>query len=447
MSDIVRIVCLVCMLSSLEAVSQYVLIGAVSDRYLQQPIAGVKVAHNAGNALAITDSDGLFQFETSRKSITLRFSHVAYKDTTVQIRFSDKSDTLLLHLTMVYETYNLPAAEIGESPAPETVFGSTVSHVADFCFLDDYLLLLGYSREDRWKSQNESKITRYHGCRLFLQDSLGVVVDSLTVSDEITGLETAFDGTPFLITEKDAYEVYHREGRLGTSIHELSFYADRIKPLIDSIQGYYLLSDYAPDYPAFSVYSFEPGDTAYIRLRTISDKLQMELMRSEYKYLPTRQKLDAYRLELKTGIDKEIIASWMSGFSQSLYAESLYAPVIVLNDTICIFDHYSDQLARYLPHSNRSLDSIRFGFHEKKSNLKYRRKLIPNDEKTEVYAVFERSGFLYLRQYHLDTGDLAEPRRLSFRYPARVKIRKGYAYYLYRPFESDQKYFLYREQL
>ena len=80
---------------------------------------------------------------------------------------------------------------------------------------------------------------------------------------------------------------------------------------------------------------------------TITDARTLELFRSQYKYMQGRDKVIAMDLALETGIDAEIIAGYMTGFPDDLYFHPPYAPLFVINDTLCVFDHYRERIARY----------------------------------------------------------------------------------------------------
>jgi hypothetical protein len=47
----------------------------------------------------------------------------------------------------------------------------------------------------------------------------------------------------------------------------------------------------------------------------------------------------------------------------------------------------------------------------------------------------------------LKTGNITEKVRLEFRYIDKIAIQNNFVYYVYRPFESTQKKFLYKERL
>jgi hypothetical protein len=45
------------------------------------------------------------------------------------------------------------------------------------------------------------------------------------------------------------------------------------------------------------------------------------------------------------------------------------------------------------------------------------------------------------------TGEIEKVHPLYYKYPEKLKVKNGYAYYIYRPFESLQNKYLYREKL
>ena len=64
-----------------------------------------------------------------------------------------------------------------------------------------------------------------------------------------------------------------------------------------------------------------------------------------------------------------------------------------------------------------------------------------------LYAVFARNGQQWLRPIDPVTGTLGDRRRITYRYPERLQVHGGAAYYIHRPVESLQKRSIYRERL
>ncbi|MGB0425017.1 MAG: hypothetical protein ACPGED_11855, partial [Flavobacteriales bacterium] len=168
--------------------------------------------------------------------------------------------------------------------------------------------------------------------------------------------------------------------------------------------------------------------------------------RSEYKWLSTRDKLNAKRLEIATGIDKEIFGAYMTGFSNSPYYNALYAPLFVENDSVFVFDHYADFMYTYTQNYEK-LDSVPISYHKGKTSRFWEEQVIFDQGNGNAYTVFRRNGNCYLQGIDKKSGESLGNFKMFHRYPENLVIKNGEVYYVYRPFESPQKKFLYREDI
>jgi hypothetical protein len=180
-------------------------------------------------------------------------------------------------------------------------------------------------------------------------------------------------------------------------------------------------------------------------LLNVEDELQMKMHRASYRDLKGRDKLKAFRTELETGIDKEIVGGFMAGHHQSIYHEETYAPLIVAADTVFIFDYCSNML--YKADKELSLaDSVEINHHQK-GGQNWQRNLLQDKASQKIYAVYEKHGYIYLRLIDQASGSTVSSFKLYHRYPENIKVQSGKVYYTYRPFGSIQKKFLYSEKL
>jgi hypothetical protein len=170
----------------------------------------------------------------------------------------------------------------------------------------------------------------------------------------------------------------------------------------------------------------------------------MELYRSEYKWADIRTKLWAKEKENETGIDAEI---WVGAnyFTQSIYYKQLYAPLFVINDTVLVFDHYKNWMYRFSRVGNM-IDSLPIYYHLQPKQTGWKKQLIQDQITGQIYLLFDKAGWMSLKRFDVKTGKLAETIPLSFRYADKILIRNNCVYYTYRPFETAQKKFLYKER-
>jgi hypothetical protein len=136
----------------------------------------------------------------------------------------------------------------------------------------------------------------------------------------------------------------------------------------------------------------------------------------------------------------------MSGFTKSIYITPLYAPLFIVNDTICIFNHYTGQLYHY-DTQQKLLDSVPINYHHPKNWKEWKKKIFADEFENKIYALYSKDGRQYLKEIDFRTGIIKNTYKLQNHSAEKIKIREGWAYYIYRPFESTQQKFLYREKI
>lgn len=341
-------------------------------------------------------------------------------------------DTLRLEIRMKFReiagptVYGIPV---------ETVYGNQKVNVSDFEFIgDDHFVMLVY----------EQKLNK--GSKIIYTDKNQLELSSYEVMDVAKEFYRDFLGKLFLICEKNVFEINVQDDILSLTKTDKKFFEDQIKPWVDTTDYKAYYSNFVSFYPAFDYYAYSTIDSSVTKLTTIIDKPLMELYRAQYKYVSGRDKLEAYRMELATGIDKEIwIAVW-TGFPNSLYYKELYAPMFVKNDTILVFDHYKNKMFRY-DRNNHVIDSLEINYHTSNDKREWEELLVQDRNKQRIFSVFLRGGKYYLKELNTATGEIRKVYPLYYKYPQKLKIKDNYAYYIYRPFESLQNKYLYREKL
>lgn len=150
-------------------------------------------------------------------------------------------------------------------------------------------------------------------------------------------------------------------------------------------------------------------------------------------------------MEQDLGIDKEIIIG-ASIFTNSIFYKEIYAPLFVKNDTIYVFDFYKELMFSYDMEGD-PIDSIAITHHLQPKKTGWKNQLLQDSETGEIFAVFDRVGNTTLRHIDLETGELGEGIQLHYRYVDKLALQNNAAFYIYRPYESAQKKYLYKENL
>lgn len=412
----------------------YTISGKVTDPN-NYPVkdAVVSMASSPSNYVR-TDSNGEYKLTHYYSSPTsLMVNHVSFAQSRTKIDKnlikSAVNNKIIVNVRMSYKT--LEQVVIKGKRVPDTVFGSELTSVADYEFAGDYMVLLSYNKSLRKEAY------------LQLTSKRNTLVTTFKTPPNPVRLFKDFENRIYLITQTRVYLINVVQSEFRLRPVDLKFFSEFTSKIIDTVNQHFLYSDFNASYPAFHYYSQPFQDSSGKKIHKVENKFMMDLYRAEYKYAPQKQKLWAFRQELRTGIDKEI---WIgaSNFTQSLYYEPLYAPLFINNDTVLIFDHYSDYLIKLDLDFNK-LDSVPINYHKSKQKKYWEQPLLKDKEEKKLYGLFLKDGYYYLRPINLNDGSTLISFKLRYKYVENVKVENGYVYYIYRPFESSQKKFLYRE--
>jgi len=418
---------------------EFVLFGKVYDSQYKKPIPGVNV--KLGEQRTHTNSDGEFAIKVVFKDeLIAKFTHVGFKGfekrlTAKMAKRKVIGDTLYWNNIVLHEV-TLTGITVS-SHRVDTVFGSPQYSVEDYSFLpNNRLLLLAYEKTLNKQAQ------------ILLTDIVQDTIDTLstyTVPGNALYLYTDYASLNYVICKEKVYRINIR----GDEIHLLQipnedFYGFHQR-VIDTIGEKYYYSNYNELYPAVKFYVTERNDTTHTELYEVKDDFMMELYRAQYKYVSGRDKLWAYRKEQATGIDKEI---WIgaSSFTQDILYKPVYAPLFIINDTVLVFDQYKNKILKFDEY-NDSAGVYFMNYHQAPKGEKWEQPIIEDKSEELVYAIYNGGGYTYVRQLKYRSGVTGKTTKLKFRFIENIKIDKGYVYYIYRPFESSQKRFLYKEEL
>lgn len=433
-----KLVAILILLVPVLAKAQVTLQGKVVDRGTQLPLQNAHVVVvNENIEGAVTNFKGAFELKLPSENwleFTLKITYVGYDSMYVKVREFWDTDKETPIFQLDAKSINLGDAVI-RAPLPDTVHGSRIYSIQDFAFVEDDLLLMTYEKTLKRGAElrlidgtSDEELSRYflpETPKKFIRDYRGIL-----------NLEME-NGNIFQID-------IEKESILLSDVDTKEF-KGRILPVLDSMNHALYFSTFQESYPAVDYMAYEMSESGYYKIKTIEDEIMMDMYRAEYKYMDVRTKLWAFQQEVNTGIDKEI---WVGAniFTQSPYYEEIYAPLFFVQDTIYVFDHYSDQLFKYKDYKT-PIDSLGIDYHKKSHKTGWDKLLLQDQALQDLYVVYYKHSITKLKRFNPSTGKIDGTFELHFKYAENHKIKDGYVYYIYHPFESPQKKFLYREEL
>ncbi|MCH2230463.1 MAG: hypothetical protein MK105_08970 [Crocinitomicaceae bacterium] len=368
--------------------------------------------------------------------IDFSFKHFKYKELTLRKKVNqrDVADTLFFTFEMEYiRIQNLNEIVAAAPGVPVVYYGSPKLHVSDFEIMNNGdVLLLTYPK----RLKKGSELLVWNGLQ---------VKGRFTVPNLAEKLERDYRGNSHIICNDAVFGVHVTDSEIALSSIDKDYFLKYLSPILDTNKTKMYFSNFNKDYPAFDYFAYDRMDSTYTKILEIQDDLMMELYRSEYKWVDVRTKLWAKTKEMQTGIDAEV---WVGAnyFTQSVYYKELYAPMFHRNDTLFVFDYYKDKLRTFDDQGNK-LDSISIYHHYDKKHTGWEGNLIQDRVTGQIYAVFDRAGYTFLGLIDTKTGEINKHVKLEYRYAHGMTVHNNFVYYIYRPFESAQKKFLYKERL
>ncbi len=411
------------------------LTGKVVDEITQKPLQAVSVGILNSTYGTTTNNKGEFLFSIPyKKHVSLMISLLGYNKRVKELDIKDGQDSVFTFIILSQKMLTTDTVSVFADLKPDTLIGAPNYGVYDFEFYEDKFILLTAEK-------NLSK------AELRLADEKGKILTMYFIPKEGGEAKEFFKdymGYTNLICKNLIYRVslYHDRFLLTPLAHEdVNAF---IKPIIDTVNNKLIFSDYWKDYPLFNYFTYNLNDSLKKQLHTVENKELMESYNFEYYALKPREKLEARRLAMDLNTDKRIVAALMSGFTKSMFYEPLFAPLYIIKDTICVFDHYKDRLYHF-DENGAKIDSFPISYNHPKNWREWKHKMLKDDIENFIYAVYDKNGHKYIKQIDYNNGKELGKYTLQFHSADKLKIHNGYAYYVYRPFESTQEKFFYRE--
>lgn len=402
-----------------------------------KPVQGALIQILNSNYNTLSDAKGAFKITLPHKQhVSILVKHTSYVSKVKELDVNDTAESAVINFRLTFKEIILDSVAVKPKLKPDTIAYSGKYSIYDFDFYEDkYILLTAANKLDK--------------AEIKLADNNGKIL-STTKIPEGSGLAKElfhdYMGYTNIICENAIYRVIvYNNAFIIFSLNAKDFNSF-VKPIIDTINNKLIFSDYWKEYPAFNYYSYDEKEKSKDKIISITNADLMSIYNMEYYYMKPRQRLEAREVADAYNVDKTVAAAVMSGFTKSLFYDPLYAPLFILKDTICVFDHYKDALYHF-DKQGKKLDSISISYNHPKNWREWKHLMLKDDFENSIYAVYANNGHKYIKYIDHRDGKVKGKYKLIFHSADKVKVRDGYIYYVYRPFESTQEKFLYRERI
>ena len=409
--------------------------GTIIDSETKQPIALAHIKIHNQNIITKTDEQGAFNmYFYAQKRTTLVISHTSYQ-TTYEVVNAEK-DTLNLTINLEKKTVELTTFTVEDNSKPIAVFKSVEISIADYEFSKDNFIFIAYEK-------NPAKDSK-----LYLVDKQQTILATHFIPCEPVELYTDYLGNINLICKKAIYRIeISNQNQITLYKLPLEDFYQLIKPVIDTLGKSIIFSDFLQQFPRFKYYAFNTEDTTMSIIKEVVHKDMDWQYQYEYYDLNNAEKQFAKRMAKKyKDYDKHDIAAAMTGFASNFMYEEVYAPLFIINDTIHIFDHYENEIAKFI-YDTVPTASVNIDYHIQQNGSKWKKQLFMDELNGDIYALFLKQGYFILKKINTQTGRVISETKLQHQFVSKIKIKEGYVYYTYKPQQTLQKKFLFKEKL
>jgi len=419
-----------------------VLNGHVLDAVTELPVQGAHITTTASGG-AITDAKGAFAITIQPGSAdTLFVGHLSYEPAArpVAALVQDGGGVVIIKLRS--RTYTIPEVQVTQARA-QVVYRHATLNVGNYVVNNEGIWVLVYDRPQLWHPEHEAGMRELKRARLHLLDTLFNERTSMDMPEHVRTMHVDHRGGPVMEGVGQAWVPVSSGGKVHVEPIPLSTLHEAVLPWTDTVPGWLLGNDRRSDYPAFNHFAFDPASQTTLPVCSVVDEGTLQLFRSQYKYMDGRSKVIAMNMERKLGVDREIIAGYMTGFHHDRYFHVPYAPLWVVQDTLCVFDHERGVIRRSTLMSDAVVE-VPIVYHK---DQRWASMLLFDRELEQVHVVMRKGSRTHLRRLDVHTGTLSEPNILEHAFPAELQVHDGYVYYTYRPEGAWEQRTLYREEL
>ena len=407
--------------------------GKVISFNTKKPISGAVVKWSNGKQVAVTDEQGEFAIPSSNNGYVVQ--SIGYYDyTTTKIG-------RLIELTE--QIYQMPVLSITDKP--DSIFGSVKYSVGDFVWWNGKLTMLLYEHEKLMKPANDKR-DLWEDAWIAQVDSFGKIISSFHINEPAERFHLAPTGACFVLTENSVFQL---QAEPFLHLDKLSYesFRQEFEPICGFLNSNIVFHTFTEEYPEFSFYLLKKDSTDPIELEHVADSLTMELFKSEYKYMDGRAKRIAYQYELGYGVPKEIVAGQMTRFKESPFYRDPIAKIVQFESSWTIFNISQGQVLK-INSEGEFVSRMNMLGDRNLSNLPDQEKILNvqyDSERREVVCFTKlRSGESAMYTVKED-GSLVLRKNLYWRHIRNAQIKNGRVYYLYRPYESRNNWYLYAE--
>ncbi len=393
------------------------------------PLADVVVQDVQSKTISITNLQGVFQMRLPRGSKQLVYKKLAYKIQQNDYNFTNDTSYVLTLLSKKIK--QLPAVEIN-SEKIQLAYRRPSSYIIDYEWLEEGILLILEENKKyklRWIDENEQTI---------LETLIPAAPEKLH-KDCFNNISVLFKDSTFQI------HVNYDQLKLLAPIARPK-YDQIVIPCITSMKQNYYFQNFSNLNKAITYLAV---DTFTKKQTVLQNLFNSESYNFTYNYynrilanlgnkIIGMADVNWSDLVIQRNPENDLL------FYEMILLKPIYGPLFKIRDSIFVFDHTNDT-SYVFNDSSQLVRKFPIIYQHQKG---WAKELFIDAITQNIYAKFIKDGLTYLYAVNASNGRIDKIHKLEKHvFLNNIKIKEGYAYYLYKDKIDYSFNYLYRQRL
>ena len=367
-----------------------------------------------------TANNGYFTLTIPKQNTSIQFSYIGYNTYVKEITQKEikkaKNDTIYLIAVLTQQTTNLTDFQVNADNIQLAYKEKHIS-IIDYDFHPKGLILL-LSLNKEYK--------------LRLVDNESNIISDLSIPKNPKKLFKDCLDESHILYKDSSFQIYEteKELRLMEGLN-IDIFNRIMLPCVTSSLNNLFLESYGQHNQSIIYYTIDKTSQRKKLLHIISDNESLESIDKYYKETISQSNLSAHLMGDNSWSVQRYARNAEENrlFYKAILSQPNYNPLFKIKDSIFIFDHVNDSVYVY-DNELKIKRTFSIKYHYRKD---WKKELITDYSNLEIYSQIVKSGKTSLLQINTFNGKIISEYKLErHNFINNIKIREGFAYYLFK---------------